>query len=98
MIEYAQERYEWVPGPREFRRVEDTDTLLDLRPLAADVSRQRHAEGWHLIVSTPLQENAQLYLVDLWARISPPVSETHRAALGGNQGESVEGGLLDRHA
>lgn len=73
MIEYAQERYEWVPGPREFRRVEEVETLIDLRPLVADVSRQRLADGWHLIASTPLTENAALYLVDLWARISAPL-------------------------
>ncbi|MGJ9414412.1 hypothetical protein ACHAAC_17060 [Aeromicrobium sp. CF4.19] len=75
MIEYAQERYEWVPGPRELRRVETDDTLLDLRPLAADVSRERLAQGWHLVASTPLQENAKLYLVDVWARPSAPVLE-----------------------
>ena len=72
MIEYEQERYVWVPGPREFRRVESDATLVDLRPLVADVSRQRLNDGWHLVASTPLEENAELYLLDLWARIIGP--------------------------
>lgn len=69
MIEFVEERFEWIPGPQEFHRVEhDLDTLVHMRPLRPDVTRERVQTGWQLITSMPIEENAQLFVVDLWSR------------------------------
>lgn len=75
MIEFAEDRYEWIPGRREFRLLEDELVLVDVKPLRPDVQAQRLRDGWSLLTTFSTVENAQERLMDLWSR-STNIEET----------------------
>lgn len=77
MIEFAEDHYQWIPGRREFRLIEDEAVLVDVRPVRTDVQAQRIHDGWDLLTTMDTVENAQERLIDLWSRASgiPPDQE-----------------------